>query len=32
MTQKSNANILGETKNLNLKLADSASIMAPIFM
>ena len=31
MTQKANANILGETKNLNLKLADSASIMAPYF-
>ena len=31
MAQKSNANILGETKNLNLKLADSASIMAPYF-
>ena len=31
MTQKSNANILGKTKNLNLKLADSASIMAPYF-
>jgi hypothetical protein len=26
MAEKSNANILGETKNLNLKLADSASI------
>lgn len=31
MAQKSNANILGETKNLNLKLTDSASIMAPYF-
>ena len=31
MAEKSNANILGETKNLNLKLADSASIMAPYF-
>ena len=31
MTQKANANILGETKNLNLKLTDSASIMAPYF-
>ncbi len=31
MAQKSNANILGETKILNLKLADSASIMAPYF-
>jgi len=31
MTQISNANILGETKNLNLKLTDSASIMAPYF-
>lgn len=31
MAQKSNANILGKTKNLNLKLADSASIMAPYF-
>ena len=31
MAEKSNANILGETKNLNLKLTDSASIMAPYF-
>ena len=31
MAEKSNANILGETKNLNLKLSDSASIMAPYF-
>lgn len=31
MSQKSKANILGETKNLNLKLTDSASIMAPYF-
>lgn len=31
MSQKSNANLLGETKSLNLKLADSASIMAPYF-
>lgn len=31
MAQKSNANILGETKILNLKLSDSASIMAPYF-
>lgn len=31
MSQTSKANILGETKNLNLKLADSASIMAPYF-
>lgn len=31
MSQISNANILGETKNLNLKITDSASIMAPYF-
>jgi hypothetical protein len=31
MSQISKANILGETQNLNLKLADSASIMAPYF-
>ena len=31
MAEKSNANILGETKNLNIKLTDSASIMAPYF-
>ena len=32
MVEKSNANILGETfQNLNIKLADSASIMAPYF-
>ena len=31
MAEKSNANILGETINLNLKLADSACIMAPYF-
>ena len=31
MSQLSKANILGETQNLNLKLTDSASIMAPYF-
>ncbi len=31
MAQKTNANILGKTANLNLKLADSASIVAPYF-
>ena len=31
MSQKSNANVLGQTKNLNLRMADSASIVAPYF-
>ena len=31
MSQISKANILGKTQNLNIKLSDSASIMAPYF-
>jgi hypothetical protein len=31
MSQKSNANILGQTKSLTLRMADSASIVAPYF-
>lgn len=31
MSQKSNANVLGQTKSINLKMADSSSIVAPYF-